>query len=371
MGAMTTENAISGSGTEYDPWVYDDWGKLLSDNESYTQKYMKLNPDAKNKVVDYNEFNNGLPISGIVFHNNIDGSGWEIRNIYATPSSSSAAIVGDPNYNSANIIIENFKFVNMYVCFPQSAGATSGLIAFGGDTNGGCTYRNCNITCLLNVGTVAESTASPKPIAFLGNTGSSPTYNKLIFEGCDMTLRSNMDAGSYKALIGGSSGRLKCFHQTYLKYCNIKIEATGSVSHIMYCGSTSGTFITSCYIEGFINKLLSFSSQLTNTTYKFCDSSVIDLKINDWYSVNTGSDSMFNGEWKHVVNGVGKSVINYETIPYNEERPYIGNVGGYPGTVTTKVFQFDESFIPVPADKINDVNYLVNAGFPMMDPITY
>ncbi len=137
--------AYKGLGTQESPYIVDNWAdfKELCGMEGV---YLAFDPNAENKVIDINETDdrNGVT-ANIAFNANVEGNGWEIRNLnlqtfYFLGSGSGQNVIHDLHFK--NIIsggwcafagwmhFADCTFSVLFTedsCFVQSLGSTENL----------------------------------------------------------------------------------------------------------------------------------------------------------------------------------------------------------------------------------------------------
>lgn len=121
---------MTGSGTAEAPYIVNSWEEYSSvSNSSY---YVEFNPNAENKIIDFNEICPEGFSEPIYFAKYTNFNGWTLKNLHSTATK---AIFAHYSAKISNLILENF-----YWC-PQSTG--SYLINC--DTSAG-TFTNCIIS---------------------------------------------------------------------------------------------------------------------------------------------------------------------------------------------------------------------------------
>jgi hypothetical protein len=74
--------AYTGTGTQADPYIVDNWDDFLLVCNLTTSTYIKW-ADSEDKVVDFNEINPQGYDSTIEIKGNVDFNGWELRNLWS------------------------------------------------------------------------------------------------------------------------------------------------------------------------------------------------------------------------------------------------------------------------------------------------
>ena len=118
---------MTGTGTQADPFVVDNWSDFVT-AVGTSGAYVTF-PDTPGVINMNDEAPTGLTSTVTLKCAGVDGKGWQIRNLYS---------VGGHTvfYNSANLVVSNLDFINMYIDF-QSA---NGYFFWRQNTN------NCQIT---------------------------------------------------------------------------------------------------------------------------------------------------------------------------------------------------------------------------------
>ena len=106
---------MTGSGTENDPFVVDNWTDFRTIDTNSTEIYVRW-ADAENKVID---FNNILPegfSETVNLPAHVDFNGWTLKNFHSTTSSSAFKSVSSSNHSNVNnLILENFYYTGQYL----------------------------------------------------------------------------------------------------------------------------------------------------------------------------------------------------------------------------------------------------------------
>lgn len=97
---------MTGSGTEQDPYIVDNWDDFATATDSGAT-YVKW-ADRDNKVIDFNNIKPEGFDSTVYFPANVDFNGWTLKNFSST---SDYAI----KYKSSSGIIQNLIFENTYI----------------------------------------------------------------------------------------------------------------------------------------------------------------------------------------------------------------------------------------------------------------
>lgn len=103
--------AVTGSGTQQDPYIVENWEDFLSVKESDTPHYIKF-ADNSNKVIDFNNiqpegFNSPITMSGY-----FDFNGWEFRNMKFNNTSSCFKYSSIEGTNYPILELKNLKLTN-------------------------------------------------------------------------------------------------------------------------------------------------------------------------------------------------------------------------------------------------------------------
>lgn len=117
--------AVTGSGTQQDPYIVENWEDFLSVKESDTPHYIKF-ADNSNKVIDFNNiqpegFNSPITMSGY-----FDFNGWEFRNIKFNNTSSCFKYASISGTDYPILELKNLKLTN----FVWDATGTSRYLFF-------------------------------------------------------------------------------------------------------------------------------------------------------------------------------------------------------------------------------------------------
>lgn len=98
---------MTGSGTEQDPIIVENWDEFTTATETTPDGYIKW-ADSDNKIIDFNDIKPEGFDEVIYFPANVDFNGWTLRNF---ASNSNYAI----RYKSKSGIIENLILENIYI----------------------------------------------------------------------------------------------------------------------------------------------------------------------------------------------------------------------------------------------------------------
>lgn len=190
-----------GSGTESDPYICDDWDGLVTvvnTQNSVAGTYVEMDASAPNKIIDFNEINNGMPFTTTPLvsnvHHNIKWNGWILRNLVlnGVPFMSSRGQSGATEYTNP---LTGATFENLIVC-----GNINHLIAVSGSLPGQMdkTITNFKMS-LLDRSTDAMSGYKP-----FNNSGY--TYSGYTFIECNVTIKvASPTAGHSQMLFFASS----------------------------------------------------------------------------------------------------------------------------------------------------------------------
>lgn len=100
--------AATGSGTQTDPYIVDNWDDFLSVCNISSTTYIVWD-DAEDKVVDFNEINPNGFTDTIYLKGFIDFNNWELRNFYSTAQ---IAIQLGNSYSDTPQSVSNLRIVN-------------------------------------------------------------------------------------------------------------------------------------------------------------------------------------------------------------------------------------------------------------------
>ncbi len=142
---------MTGSGTENDPYIVDNWTDFMSISSSESNTYVRW-ADSNNKVIDFNDirpegFSEPVNIPG-----NVDFNGWTLRNFHSTADYS---LKLSSNTMTENLILENF-YINSSRLFYGNAllknCIISGMIQHNSYSGvfAGCGLQNCSLNIKVN-----------------------------------------------------------------------------------------------------------------------------------------------------------------------------------------------------------------------------
>ncbi|MDE6672846.1 MAG: hypothetical protein K2K16_11735 [Ruminococcus sp.] len=142
---------MTGTGTQNDPYIVDNWTDFMAINTDSASVYVRW-ADTENKIIDFNDirpdgFSESVNISG-----NVDFNGWTLRNFHST---------ADYSLNlSSNTTIENLIFENFYINSSRLFYSNSllknciisGMIQHNSNSNifSGCGLLNCSLNIKAN-----------------------------------------------------------------------------------------------------------------------------------------------------------------------------------------------------------------------------
>ena len=180
--------AYYGSGTQADPYIVDNWEDLKAVSAT-TGVYVRLDPNAACKVMDINETSDALGLQeNLPFYANIEGNGWEIRNL----------CTGSFDIRTNGNTIDNLHFVNLI---------TNGMRVFWGavfcsDCSFSILFLNKTI---LNVPSGSSAfTRCAMHLYFVNTPSSTLFYSNTTISYCDIIL-----SGSVKGLSILETGRME------------------------------------------------------------------------------------------------------------------------------------------------------------------
>lgn len=99
---------MTGTGTETDPYIVDNWEDFVTAVNASTSPYIEFDPNANNKTIDFNEVA-PMGISSLsLYYHQINGNGWTLKNMYIP---NYLFVTGNSNQGSAGNI-KNLNFEN-------------------------------------------------------------------------------------------------------------------------------------------------------------------------------------------------------------------------------------------------------------------
>ncbi|MDE5558353.1 MAG: hypothetical protein K2J32_11825 [Ruminococcus sp.] len=214
---------MTGSGTENDPFIVDNWTDFRTIDTNSTEIYVRW-ADAENKIID---FNNILPegfSETVNIPAHVDFNGWTLKNFHSTANYYSFYCSSASDAMIENLILENF-YINSSNLFYGSTllknCIISGMVQYDGNAYvfNGCGLKNCS----LNIKTNAAS--------FTLMSGSGFSSPKSQITNSDVILDiscSSSNASVFNSLIKNSriSGKIRSDNQ------KITIGASSSMSNI-------------------------------------------------------------------------------------------------------------------------------------------
>ena len=198
--------AITGTGTQADPYVVTTWAELAS-KTSETGVYIKLG----NNIDMNTEYPEGLTSGLTVNCNQIDGDGKTVKNLYLQ----SGALITCAGRNSTWI---NTELLNWVI----GNGSDAASITANGSTSGTYTFNQCKLSGRLNGGSGANT-------SYLAATGRIKFYRSSI----------NMQMAANTSTINMSADWRNC---CTMEYCNVNF--TGETAE------TLNIVLVNSYIKG-------------------------------------------------------------------------------------------------------------------------
>ena len=131
---------MTGTGTQTDPYIVDNWHDLLEKMQEY-DVYIELDPNNKNKIIDMNTVApSGIGNISIKFKK-LNGNGWTIKNIYCTGNYLFTYEV--TTGTKISITFENLNIINIY----HRGSSTNEQATFRSNNNGyPLNFRSCRIS---------------------------------------------------------------------------------------------------------------------------------------------------------------------------------------------------------------------------------
>ncbi len=197
---------MTGTGTKEYPYIVDSWEEYTSITSNTA--YVEFNPNAENKVIDFNEIQPEGFSSTVKFKDYTNFNGWTLRNFHSTAST---AINTGSALDFSNLIFENF-----YWC-PSS---TYNAYLFNSNSSSSRKMTNCiisgEIQCAGKINRVVSDLyeSSINIVANIG--GSFQVANNIVnseivldvsAKSVEMCLYSSSDKG--KVLNSRISGRIQ------------------------------------------------------------------------------------------------------------------------------------------------------------------
>jgi len=96
---------MTGTGTQADPYIVDNWADFRTVDTSSSSIYVKW-ADSENKIIDFNDIKPDGYNSEIYFPANVDFNGWTLRNFHSTADE--AIRYNGSSGTTRNLILENF-----------------------------------------------------------------------------------------------------------------------------------------------------------------------------------------------------------------------------------------------------------------------
>lgn len=231
---------MTGTGTENDPFLVDNWADFMTIDTSIKGIYVKW-ADSENKIIDFNDIQPEGFSETVFFPENVDFNGWTLKNFHSTANyairySASANLI-------KNLIFENFYTASQYTFYGiwlLKNCIISGIVAGTNSTIfAGCGLQNCSANITANL---------PNRFSFVSGGGfSSPktqiTNSDIILEIscpsvtiCDSTIKNSRISGKIQAdtssiTLGGSSSMSNVFNlesNCPLKYTSSAISIFNS-----------------------------------------------------------------------------------------------------------------------------------------------
>ena len=216
---------MTGSGTENDPFVIDNWTDFRTIDTNSTEIYVRW-ADAENKIID---FNNILPEGfsetvNIMAH--VDFNGWTLKNFHSTASNYSFYCSSASDATIENLILENF-YINSQNLFYGSTllknCIISGMVQYNGNTNVfyGCGLQSCSLNIKINVTAVSIVNGggfiSPKSQITNSDVILDISCSSSIVSVCDRMIKNSRISGKIqsndkKITLGNSSSMSNVFN---------------------------------------------------------------------------------------------------------------------------------------------------------------
>ena len=105
---------MTGTGTQTDPFIVDNWADFCTIDTSSTEIYVKW-ADSENKVIDFNSIQPEGFTEVIKMPANVDFNGWTLRNFHSTASSAFEGASSANHSSINNLVIENFYCTGRYI----------------------------------------------------------------------------------------------------------------------------------------------------------------------------------------------------------------------------------------------------------------
>lgn len=150
---------MTGSGTEQDPYIVDNWTDFSTIDITSSDIYVRW-ADGENKIIDFNDFKPEGFSETIFLPYNVDFNGWTMKNFHSTANNALVGISASKPSKVYGLTLENFYFTGsisfQYIEFKncifsgtaQSNSALT-LFAYSPFTNGAanvCLYGAAQIT---------------------------------------------------------------------------------------------------------------------------------------------------------------------------------------------------------------------------------
>lgn len=238
--------AITGTGTEQDPYVVTTYDELVA-KAAESGKYVKIGNDI-NVLAEYP--NGDVPT--LVVNGYVDGDNKTISRIYNTENKHCISF-----NNSADSYIENTKFTNISTTYSLIDNSTSAQYHV--------TLRNCAFAGLMRDGYILNRTGS-----YCGSVS-----------GCSFNI-----SGSDLHLVNDN-------YDNVYENCNIKVETSASWLCYNNARNRTATF-DGCYLEISAPDLARFGDE--SSTYARFNNSVLDITTANAVGIdgNNSSVSIFN-----------------------------------------------------------------------------
>ncbi len=281
---------MTGTGTQTDPYIVDNWNDLVSKMKEY-DVYIELDPNSENKVIDMNDAApNGVGNISIKFRK-LKGNGWTIKNIYCPYKNLFTYNSVSSPETKHSITFENLNIVNIY---KNDTCSEYDCSVFYSNNNGyPLIFRNCKISCVI-----ASSSSSSDPTLF------SYYVN---FYNCSINLKAY---SQYFFPFKGWNQYGMCSMQN----CNVKINAQNVTNFLSYFN------ISNTKISGSVKALSSFINSYT----KF-STVVIDLSTDYTGTISDKACGLINSDKApNITAGAGMNLVTTEQMTNAE---YLASIG--------------------------------------------
>lgn len=140
---------MTGSGTEQDPYIVDNWEDFTAvTNASTTEIYIKW-ADSDNKIIDFNDIKPEGFSETVYFPANCDFNGWTLKNFSSNASKAIRSFSTNTKSNISNLNIENFYFKSEesfgYLNFKNCSFAGQSYSTSSNYFSNQCSFTNCSI----------------------------------------------------------------------------------------------------------------------------------------------------------------------------------------------------------------------------------